>query len=124
MTDKLKIGVVGLGRWGRNLLRTARQAAEVTVICDANKNRMVAASEDFHRDQLFANYDKMLAEADVNAVIIATPAKTHAEMAVKALEAGKHVFVEKPMAMSTEEAELIESTIMRPHFHGRPYLPL
>lgn len=113
MTDKLKIGIVGLGRWGRNLYRAANQAAEVTAICDSDTKRMLAASGDFREpdNHLFTNYDKMLAEADVDAVIIATPAKTHAEMAIKALQAGKHVFVEKPMAMSTGEAERIEQAL-------------
>jgi len=111
--SKLKLGVVGLGRWGRNLLRTARQVADVTAICDSDTKRMIASSGDFRepKGHLFTDFTEMLAKADIEAVIIATPARTHAALAVQALEAGKHVFVEKPMAMSTEEAGQIEEAI-------------
>jgi predicted dehydrogenase len=111
--SKLKIGMVGLGRWGRNLYRAARQVADVTAICDSDMKQMLAASGDFREpdNHLFTDYSEMLAGANVDAVVIATPPDTHANMAIEALEAGKHVFVEKPMAMSTEEAGSIESAI-------------
>lgn len=113
MTDKLKIGIAGLGRWGRNLYRTAKQVADVTATCDSDMKTMLASSGDFREPDghLFTSFDKMLAEADVDAVIIATPAHTHADLAIEALEAGKHVFVEKPMAMDTKQARFIEDAI-------------
>jgi predicted dehydrogenase len=111
--SKLKIGVVGLGRWGRNLYRAARQVADVTAICDSDMRRMLAASGDFREpdNHLFTDYGEMLAEADIDAVVIATPPHTHAGMAIKALEADKYVFVEKPMAMNMKQAGLIEDAI-------------
>jgi len=110
---KLKIGVVGLGRWGCNLYRAARQVADVTAICDSDMKQMLISSGDFREpdNYLFTDFGEMLDGADIDAVVIATPARTHADLAIEALEAGKHVFVEKPMTMDTKQADFIRDAI-------------
>jgi UDP-2-acetamido-3-amino-2,3-dideoxy-glucuronate N-acetyltransferase len=98
---RLKIGVVGAGRWGRNLIRciSALSDAEVAAVCDvAGPPDPVPGAAVFHRD-----FDGLLASG-LPAIVIATPAELHASQAVAALDAGIHVFVEKPMALTLRDA--------------------
>lgn len=112
MADKLKVAVVGLGQWGRNLLRALRKVenAEVTAVCDSNLKTLAEASGIFPApdNHVFADYTRMLVEADADAVVVATPPHTHFRFALLALKAGKHVFVEKPMALKFRPTELLE----------------
>jgi predicted dehydrogenase len=102
---KLKVGQVGLGYWGRNLARVFDDVADLTRLCDASE----ALQEEFGRRyptaQLTGDFGELLAADDVEAVVIATPVTTHYPLARAALEAGKHVFVEKPPAMRVGEME-------------------
>ena len=102
---KLRVGQVGLGYWGRNLARVFDDVADLTWLCDTSE----ALREEFAlrhpNGHLTGDFDEMLAAADVDAVVIATPVPTHYPLARAALEAGKHVFVEKPPAMRVEEME-------------------
>jgi len=106
VVDKLKVAVVGLGRWGSNLLRALCrvEAAEVTAVCDSNLKAAAEAGGIFPSPdkRIFTSVGEMLAEADADAVVIATPSGFHAAHSVAALRAGKHVFVEKPMALSVD----------------------
>jgi UDP-2-acetamido-3-amino-2,3-dideoxy-glucuronate N-acetyltransferase len=101
--SSLRVAVIGAGRWGRNLVRTfgTLEEAELVAICDSNPSRLAAAgsplrSSTDHRD--------LLRDRDLDAVVVATPPDTLAAITVAALDAGKHVFVEKPMALRVEDA--------------------
>jgi predicted dehydrogenase len=103
----LKAGIVGAGDWGKNLVRVFYQIRDVELAycCDADGNRRKAVSQLFPGVCLTSRFEDILADASVQAVIIASSAITHYEFAKAALEAGKHVYVEKPLALSVAHAE-------------------
>ena len=106
----MKIGVIGLGYWGPNLVRNflANQDVKQVIGCDTRKERLQFIKERFPAAKLITDCHELL-DSDVDAVVIATPVDTHFKFAKKALEAGKHIWVEKPFTASTAEAEeLIE----------------
>jgi len=102
-----RIAVVGLGYWGPNLLRVLGDNldAEVRWICDLDTERLAKYRRRHPEARVTTRFDRVLADPAVDAVIIATPVHTHYDMAAEALRAGKHVFVEKPLASSTELAD-------------------
>ncbi len=101
----LRVGQVGLGYWGRNLARVFDDVADLTRICDASEALQEEFAHRFPNAQVTGEYAELLAADDVDAVVIATPVPTHYPLARAALEAGKHVFVEKPPAMRAAEME-------------------
>jgi len=107
----VRIGVVGLGYWGPNLVRNLHelpQGAEVRAVCDAQPARLEAMRRRYPAVATTREYDELLQDREIEAIVLATPVSTHYGLAAAALEAGKHVFVEKPLAASTWEAgELI-----------------
>ena len=107
VTEPLHIGVVGLGYWGPNLARNfaAIPGAEVTWLCDADETARARVSRTLPAARATAQLDELLADPDLDGVALATPVPTHAELAVRVLEAGKHCFVEKPLAQSAADAE-------------------
>jgi len=107
----MKIGVVGFGYWGPNLVRNFQGAPTVEgVVCyDASEKRLAIAKQKFPSLEVAKTYDELLARNDVGAIAIATPVSTHHPLGMKALQAGKHVLLEKPMAESVGHCEqLIE----------------
>ncbi len=107
----LRIGVIGLGYWGPNLLRCLSELRECEVVfaCDRDEKRLEAMAARFPSVIPTKNADEVIHGGRVDAVIIATPTRTHHALASQALAAGLHVFVEKPLAASTAECrELIE----------------
>src|SRR4051794_33066908 len=109
--SKVNVALVGLGYWGPNLLRALFELEDVDVkyICDLDPERLERFSRRYPSARPTRDYDNVLADRSVDAVVIATPVFTHFGLASQALNAGKHVFVEKPMASSSAEAEeLIE----------------
>jgi predicted dehydrogenase len=103
----LRIGVAGLGYWGPNLARNFAAIADcrLTYCCDADEDARARAARMFPQAKICADFDQLLADPELDAVALATPVPTHAELAVKVLEAGKHCFVEKPLAVSVADAE-------------------
>jgi predicted dehydrogenase len=101
----LRVGQVGLGYWGRNLARVFDDVADLTRICDASEALREEFAHRFPNAQVTGEFAELLAADDVDAVVIATPVPTHYPLARAALEAGKHVFVEKPPAMRAAEME-------------------
>jgi predicted dehydrogenase len=101
----MKIGVVGFGYWGPNLVRNFQATPGVDgVVCfDSSEKRLQIAKQKFPTIETFSNYDDLLKRDDVKAVAVATPVSTHFPLGIKALEAGKHLLLEKPMAESTEQ---------------------
>jgi len=105
MRDVVKVGVVGCGYWGPNLVRnfTSLANAAVTTICDVNQQRLQHLLRLYPGVAITTRYESMLEGNDVDAVIIATPVSLHYPQAKAALLAGRHVFIEKPMAASSRE---------------------
>ena len=103
----VRLGVVGLGYWGPNLARNfdSIPGCELAWCCDSSEEALAAMAERFPGVRLTRDLDELLADPELDAVAIATPVPTHGEVAVRVLEAGKHCFVEKPLAQSVEEAE-------------------
>ena len=111
MTKQIKIGVVGCGYWGPNLVRNFRSLPDckVKVVCDLNEQRLAHLKSLYPEVQGSTDYHHLLNGLGLDAVVIATAVQTHYPMAKASLLAGKHTFIEKPMACSSAEcAELIE----------------
>jgi predicted dehydrogenase len=105
-TKQVKIAIVGLGvqgpvhaEWSRNLCE-----AELVAVCDVVDARAKELAAKYHCDW-YNDYDKMLERKDIDAVIVATPANTHASLAIAAAKAGKHVAVEKPVSITLQQAD-------------------
>jgi predicted dehydrogenase len=103
------VAVVGLGYWGPNLVRNFHdvELADVRLICDQRSEQLEAIGRRYPAVRRTTSFDDVLADDTVDAVAIATPVGTHFDLASRALEAGKHVFVEKPLAASVAEAEAL-----------------
>lgn len=101
------VAVVGLGYWGPNRLRalTDIDGVEVTWMCDHDRGRFGKLPRRYPNARTTTEYAELLADPDLDAVVLATPVFTHHELASAALRAGKHVFVEKPLAATSTEAE-------------------
>jgi predicted dehydrogenase len=99
-----RIGIIGLGYWGPNLVRAfdALPDTEVAAVCDLDRTRLVQASARFPQVRATDDADELFAMG-LDGVVIATPTKTHHALARRALEAGLHVFVEKPLARTSAE---------------------
>jgi predicted dehydrogenase len=105
----IRVGVVGLGYWGPNLARNFDRLSgvELAWLCDESEERLARHSPGFHGARTTADLDDLLADGELDAVALATPVPTHAALARRVLEAGKHCFVEKPLARSVEDAEAV-----------------
>ena len=101
------VGIVGCGYWGPNLIRNfaSTPGARLAAICDLNEQRLGMFVAQHPGAKGFTRYEEMLKRRDVDAVVIATPVASHFELAKKALMAGKHVLVEKPMTSTVAESE-------------------
>jgi predicted dehydrogenase len=106
MTDPLRVALVGFGYWGRNLARNLRAATttELVGIADSDAANLDIARQSNDELRTWTSLDEALADDDVEAVVLATPAAMHADMAIRALDAGRHVMVEKPLALDPESA--------------------
>jgi predicted dehydrogenase len=96
---------VGIGQWGKNLLRNFAELADVTWLCDADPGRLAEFASRYPSARATPDFQALLADESIDGIVIATPVPTHYELSKRALEAGKHVFVEKPPAMRGAEME-------------------
>lgn len=103
----LRIGVIGYGYWGPNIVRNfnAIDGAKVISLCDVNENVLSKASKLYPATKTSMDVMDILSSKDIDAVAIITPVYTHFELAKKALQNGKHVFVEKPFTSTVAQAE-------------------
>jgi predicted dehydrogenase len=101
----LRVAHAGVGGWGRNVARVVGELAELAWICDTDEERLAPYATRYPQARVTASFDDLLTDDTVDAVVIATPVPTHHALAKQALEAGKHVFVEKPPAMRGDEME-------------------
>lgn len=101
------VALVGYGYWGTNLLRNFVETknCEVVYVCDNDITRLKPIRKRYPSILLTSNYDEILADKEIDAVIIATPTRFHHDLAKKAMNAGKDVLIEKPMALSISEAK-------------------
>jgi predicted dehydrogenase len=100
-----RIGVAGLGYWGPNLARNFDDLAELAWLCDLSEEARERFAERYTQARVTADFDDLLADPGLDAVVIATPVPTHYSLARSALAAGKHVLVEKPPAMLAAEMD-------------------
>lgn len=107
----IKVGVIGYGYWGPNIVRNFNRlkSANVVAVADSNNKALNRVSEIYPAINVTSNTDEIITSADTDVIAIVTPVSTHFELAKKALQNGKHIFVEKPFtATSTQAEELIE----------------
>ncbi len=107
----IKIGIIGYGYWGPNVVRNflSTKGAQIISICDINKDALNKARKNYPKLEMVSDSSEILTSSEIDAVAIVTPVYTHFELAKKAIENGKHIFVEKPFTSSVAEAEeLIE----------------
>jgi predicted dehydrogenase len=105
----VRVGVAGLGYWGPNLARNfdLLPGAELAWICDSSEEARARWAHAFPSARVSADFDELLDDPALDAVVVATHVPSHPELALRGLEAGKHVFVEKPLAQSAAEAERV-----------------
>ena len=106
-TDALSVGLVGLGYWGPNLQRVFSElpGARVDWICDLDPERLSRFSRRTPEARTTTNVDHLLDDPSLDAILVATPVYTHADLALRSLAAGKHTYVEKPLASSSADAD-------------------
>ena len=105
----INIGIIGYGYWGPNLVRNFEEAnnSRVTAVSDLNSSRLHLAGQQFSQLELYPDYSEIINDPEIGAVAIATPVHTHFEIALAALNAGKHVLVEKPMTQTVDQARIL-----------------
>ena len=132
MNEKLKIGIIGASGWMAGALAVGAEYDEngydletesgvksenaiVTALCDLNMEVMEKRKADLKLDsaELFISYDEMLASDNVDAVIVAVPNRLHTDFAIKALEAGRHLFLEKPFATTREDSVRLAAAVAK-----------
>jgi predicted dehydrogenase len=105
--EPVRVGVVGLGYWGPNLARNldAIAGCELAWLCDSDEEKRERLGRSFPNAQRTAELTDLLADETLDAVVLATPVSTHAKLAIAVAQAGKHCFVEKPLATNAADAE-------------------
>jgi len=105
--EQIRVGVVGLGYWGPNLARNfaAIPGCELAWLCDADEGALARLAPSFPGAHTTGELAELLADDALDAVVLATPVPTHAELAVAVAQAGKHCFVEKPLATNAADAQ-------------------
>jgi predicted dehydrogenase len=103
------VAVVGYGYWGPNLVRNfwSVPGAKLVSVCDKRPERLASVTAQFPAVEVTADYDDLLKDSRVDVVAVATPVSSHYDLALKALKAGKHVFIEKPMTATAEQAQAL-----------------
>jgi len=104
--QNLRLGVAGAGYWGPNLIRNCAELGILDSVCDLDESALAAVVRSYPGVATTTQFEELLAR-QVQGVIIATPAHLHASMCLEAIAAGKHVFVEKPLALTVSEGEQI-----------------
>ncbi len=108
----INVAVVGAGYWGPNLMRTFASipGGRLAAVCDLDPTRLAAVAEAYPGTCTTTELEELLFDLEVEAVAVATPAESHRQVAEACLRAGKHVYVEKPLAASSQDAEVIVAT--------------
>ena len=101
----LRVGVAGLGHWGPNLARNFAELADIVWLCDRDETRLTPFAARYPEARVTSRFEELLEDPELDGVVLATPAVTHFELTRASLLAGKHVFVEKPLALSAALGE-------------------
>ncbi len=112
----IRVGVIGYGYWGPNLVRNfiAAPGSEVTRVCDLRKQRLSSLGKIYPALQTCSDPTELINDPQVDAVVIATPVSSHFDLALSALQAGKHVLVEKPLTTRSDQArKLVDEAAAR-----------
>jgi predicted dehydrogenase len=109
LTKIVRVGVIGAGYWGPNIVRNLYEApgAETVAVADLSQERLDAIRKRFPAVRVTTDHREIVGDRSIDAVCIVTPVGTHRKLAEEAFAAGKHVFVEKPLAYSVSDAEAI-----------------
>ncbi len=107
MTSSISLAVIGCGHWGKNLARNFAQLGALSAVVDPNPATAETHAKAHNVEAL--TFDQVLGRSDIEAVAIAAPAELHKDLTLKALAANKHVYVEKPLALSVEDGEAMKS---------------
>ena len=107
------VAVLGSGMWGQNHVRVWNELGLLRVVCDPDVAALDRVRERFPDVEVGSDPNEVFARSDIDAVVIATPAATHAAVALAAMESGKHVLIEKPMAMTAAEGEEVVQAAAR-----------
>ena len=113
MSARVTVGMVGLGGWGKNLLRNfgTLPASDLRWCCDSDESTRAAHAPAHPGARFTESFDDLLSDPDLQAVVLATPVPTHFELARRAILAGKHVMVEKPMTWTAAEARELRDLV-------------
>ena len=106
-SEQPSIAVIGSGYWGKNLVRNYHQLGALRVICDKNKTVLETFKQQYPDVETCSEFEGCISRDDIEGLVIATPAETHYSIAKQALEAGKHVYVEKPLVLDIQEGEAL-----------------
>jgi predicted dehydrogenase len=112
----INVGVIGYGYWGPNLVRNfmASSDAQIVSVCDRESTRLEKVKSLYPSVRITTRSEDLISDAEVDALVIATPVASHYDLAMAALAAGKHVFVEKPITVTSEQAcKLIDEAARR-----------
>src|SRR5918995_284763 len=112
----IRVGVIGYGYWGPNLVRNfmAAPGSAVTRVCDLRKERLSSLGKLYPALKTCSDSIDLINDPEIDAVVIATPVSSHFELALSALKAGKHVLVEKPLAATSDQArKLVDEAAAR-----------
>ncbi len=112
---KKNIAVIGCGHWGKNLIRNFAHMGVLAAVCDQNDQLAQTYAEQYSIEHL--SFSSILASPIIEGVVLAVPAPLHASMAIEAMNAGKHVFVEKPLAMNKIDAETMIASAEENNVH-------
>ena len=100
---KARVAVVGCGHWGKNLVRNFSELGSLISVCDPNQELSQRFSSQYNVKN--SSFSEIKSDPEIDGIVLAVPATLHASMAIEAMSAGKHVFVEKPLAMNQKEAK-------------------
>ena len=101
----VKVAVIGCGVWGKNLVRNFYNLEALYSVCDMDSDTICAISSQYNGVKCVCDFDEILKTEEIKGVVIATPSHTHYKLVKKALESGKNVYVEKPIATNSQEAK-------------------
>lgn len=103
-----RIAVIGVGYWGRNLVRNFSELGVLAGVCEPDEESRTMVREKYSGVTIHAEPEAVFSDSEIDGVVIATPAEMHGSLARQALDAGKHVFVEKPLCLDVDEAEQLK----------------
>lgn len=104
-----KVAVIGCGNWGKNLVRNFAHQGALAVVCDSDSRQLERLAQEYKGVRVTTSFDVVLQDPDLQAVVIATPSDTHFDLAKKSLIAGKHVYVEKPLARDVAHCDELDT---------------